>query len=91
MPNHILNVISIDSDDKQQREQGILSILDNQGVFDFNRYIPMPRILRNTQAPNRINPDECRNKTGYMIGMNGLGIIGIQSGMLTIKISNMTG
>ncbi|MGR5230430.1 hypothetical protein ACPV30_18125 [Photobacterium damselae] len=66
MPNHILNVISIDSDDKQQREQGILSILDNQGVFDFNRFIPMPRILRNTQAPNRINPDECRNKTGYI-------------------------
>ncbi|HIF9442162.1 TPA: hypothetical protein ACX6SK_002417 [Photobacterium damselae] len=65
MPNHILNIIEIETEDKQQQDQSILSVLNGQGEFDFNRFIPMPAILRNTQSPNLLNPDECRKKTGY--------------------------
>ncbi|HIF9126645.1 TPA: hypothetical protein ACX6PM_002969 [Photobacterium damselae] len=65
MPNHILNIIEIKTEDKQPQDNIILNVLNEQGVFDFNRYIPMPEILRNTQSPNLLNPDECRKKTGY--------------------------
>ena len=43
MPNHIINVVKIESDDNAKQTRIMLWLLNYQGVFDFNRIIPMPK------------------------------------------------
>ena len=57
MPNHIINVVKIESDDNAKQARIMLWLLNYQGVFDFNRIIPMPKILRNTRSPNDNNAE----------------------------------
>ena len=64
MPNHIINVVKIESDDNAKQARIMLWLLNYQGVFDFNRIIPMPKILRNTRSPNDNNAEQCIKLTG---------------------------
>ena len=64
MPNHIINVVKIESDDNAKQARIMLWLLNYQGVFDFNRIIPMPKMLRNTRSPNDNNAEQCIKLTG---------------------------
>lgn len=65
MANHVTNIIKIEADTDERIDEVMLSILDDQGMIDFNEIIPMPKILRSTSSPNSDNAIECIEKTGY--------------------------
>lgn len=65
MPNHITNIVRLTGVTPARITKIFKEILNEQGMFDFNRVIPMPEILKNTTSPNNVNAEECLAETGY--------------------------
>lgn len=65
MPNHVINIIKVINATTTEQNNILLSLLNSEGLFDFNHYVKMPAILKNTTAPNTINAEFCKKKTGY--------------------------
>lgn len=66
MPNHITNVVKILSNSSERAQEVMAAAIDlNGGIFDFNRIVPMPDILRGTNSPNNVNGSKCLEETGY--------------------------
>lgn len=66
MPNWCYNAISISTKTPKQFAELIQGIMnDSEQPFDFNRIIPMPEELRDTEAFNQPNANELKQKYGF--------------------------
>lgn len=54
MPNWIQNIITVPDDDIKKLHELLL----NKGEVDFNKLIPMPKELEDTQSPANVVPDD---------------------------------
>ena len=61
MPNHVTNVLTITGSDDQRVKELMDSLFDNEGNIDFDKFLPMPKELREVTSPVRIVSEEERN------------------------------
>lgn len=66
MPNWCYNMMTIKTDTPEQFVELVQGISNNSDqLFDFDRVIPMPEELRDTNSPNKVNPNELKQKYGF--------------------------
>ncbi len=66
MPNWTNNYLTITTQNTKQFTKLIQGIVgDSQQPLDFNRIIPMPKELEDSESPNNKNPDELTKKYGF--------------------------
>ncbi|MCY9864984.1 hypothetical protein OTK49_20930 [Vibrio coralliirubri] len=66
VPNNITNIVRVISEDAKQVQNALMSLMSPDGCVDFNRLIPMPKILQNTSSPNYDTGIDCLEQTGYL-------------------------
>ncbi len=67
MPNNITNIITFNDLGSKELESLTEDILNSEGKFDFNDYVAMPDVIKESKSPNRDadNKDACIKATGH--------------------------
>ena len=66
MPNWTGNYLTLSTNNPKQFTKLIQGIVgDSEQPLDFNRIIPMPKELEDSESPNKKNPDELKQKYGF--------------------------